>query len=192
MGFIRDYLPPYKRTVIIAITSIMTALVCAVTYSFPILVNALTGGYFNIGEIVIFIAAILFGPFVGGFAGGVGAALADAIVAPQFVIGTLPIKFLEGFVVGYIIYTAKLKNWLIDWNTWKERGLIIAAVVIGGIIMVMGYFFFELYIWSIGDALAEIPVNIAQLFVGLGVAVPVSIQINNALYLEPSPSKEIN
>ncbi len=177
---------------IITITSIMTALVCVVTFSFPILVNALTGGYFNIGEIIIFVAAILFGPFIGGFAGGVGSALADALVAPQFVIGTLPIKFLEGFILGYIIYTAKSKNWLKNWETLKERSIIIGATIIGGMIMVIGYFFFELYLYSIGDAILEIPVNIAQLVVGLVVAVPVSIRINSTLFLEKPISEEIH
>ncbi|NVM53694.1 MAG: ECF transporter S component [Candidatus Helarchaeota archaeon] len=192
MGFLQDYLPPSRKTMIIAITSIMTALVCAVTFSFPILVNALTGGYFNIGEIVIYIAAILFGPFIGGFAGGVGAALADAIVAPQFIIGTLPIKFLEGFIVGYIVYTAKLKSWLKYWETWKERGILILAVLIGGIVMVIGYFFYELTFWAIGDAIGEIPINIAQVLVGLGVAVPASIRIHSSIFPEERLSEKIN
>ncbi len=60
-----------------------------------------TGGYFNVGESMIYLAALISTPLVAGIAGGVGAALADlstgyAIFAP----GTLIIKFIEGYIAG--------------------------------------------------------------------------------------------
>ena len=68
-----------------------------------------TGGYFNLGEAVIYIAAMLSSPLVAGIAGGVGASLADlstgyGIFAPA----TLVIKFTEGYVAGYLVKKAKV------------------------------------------------------------------------------------
>jgi uncharacterized membrane protein len=85
----------------IAVAAVFVALVFVATYSFVISIPA-TSGYFNLGEIVIYVAALVFGPLVGGLAGGVGAAISDALIAPQFAPGTLVIKALEGAVVGYL------------------------------------------------------------------------------------------
>ncbi len=68
-----------------------------------------TGGYFNLGEAVIYIAAMLSSPLVAGIAGGVGASLADlstgyGIFAPA----TLVIKFTEGYVAGYLVRKVKI------------------------------------------------------------------------------------
>ena len=70
-----------------------------------------TGGYFNIGESMIYLAALVSTPLVAGVAGGVGAALADlstgyAIFAP----GTLVIKFVEGYVAGYLVRLLRGKH----------------------------------------------------------------------------------
>ena len=85
----------------LALTPIFTALVTVATMVFTISVPA-TSGYFNVGETVIYITAILFGPYVGAIAGGVGAAISDLILAPVFAPATLIIKALEGAIVGFL------------------------------------------------------------------------------------------
>lgn len=87
---------------------VFTVLVYAATTALPIY-QPPTGGYFNLGESMIYVAALTTSPLVAGIAGGVGAALADlttgyAIFAP----GTLVIKFIEGFVAGFFV--RKLKS----------------------------------------------------------------------------------
>lgn len=82
---------------------IFTALVYTATIVIQIYQVA-TGGYFNLGETMIYLAALVSTPLVAGVAGGVGAALADyttgyAIFAP----GTLVIKFAEGYLAGLLI-----------------------------------------------------------------------------------------
>ena len=95
---------------------LFTALVCVITLSFTVSVPV-TGGYFNLGEAVIFTAALTFGPIVGALAGGVGAAIADIIVAPVFAPGTLIIKGIEGALVGFLgkklITKTSKANWRI-------------------------------------------------------------------------------
>lgn len=58
-----------KITLKLAIATVFAALVCIATIAFTVSVPA-TSGYFNIGETIIYVAALLFGPFVGAFAGG--------------------------------------------------------------------------------------------------------------------------
>lgn len=84
-------------------TAIFVAAVYATTVAIQIYQPA-TGGYFNLGESVIYVAAIISTPLVAGLAGGIGAALADVstgygIFAP----GTLIIKFIEGYIAGKLI-----------------------------------------------------------------------------------------
>jgi uncharacterized membrane protein len=86
----------------LAVTAVFTALVCVVTIIFSIYVPA-TEGFFNIGESMVFLSALLFGPFVGAFAGGVGSMFADLILGyPYYAPATLIIKACEGAVVGTI------------------------------------------------------------------------------------------
>lgn len=62
-----------------------------------------TRGYFNIGEAMVYTTALLFGPFVGAFAGGVGSMLADILLGyAMYAPGTLVIKAAEGAIVGSI------------------------------------------------------------------------------------------
>ena len=90
----------------LAVTAVFTALVCVVTMIFSIYVPG-TKGFFNIGESMVFLSALLFGSFVGAFAGGVGSMLADLLLGyPHYAPATLIIKACEGAVVG----TLKKRN----------------------------------------------------------------------------------
>ena len=63
----------------LALTAISTALVAVATIVFSFYVPQ-TRGFFNTGETMVFTAAILFGPVIGAFAGGVGSMLADVLL----------------------------------------------------------------------------------------------------------------
>lgn len=188
MTFFEDYLPPYQKTMNLVLTSVMTALVCVCTILFQIPIPA-TGGYFNVGEAVIYITAILFGPIVGGIAGGVGAALAD-LMGPYsyYAPGTLVIKFCEGFIIGLIIFVIRSK----DWKPWKEHFVVISAVIIGGLVMVAGYWAYEAYILGLGPIipLGEVPANLVQVGIGTVVAIPASLAIQKALEINRVVKKD--
>ncbi len=86
----------------LASAAIFTAFVAAATSVFTIYIPATTG-YFNVGEIMVYTSALLMGPYVGAFAGGVGSMISDlSVSAPYFAPGTLVIKGIEGFIVGYL------------------------------------------------------------------------------------------
>jgi uncharacterized membrane protein len=90
------------KSLLISVTALMTALVTVLTAAFQIYVP-LTYGYFNLGEVGVYITAILFGPIIGAVAGGVGSMLADIVTGfPHYALATLVIKGAEGFLVGYL------------------------------------------------------------------------------------------
>ncbi len=89
-------------TIRLLITAVFTALVCIATMVLSTYVPQ-TRGYFNIGETMVYITALLFGPFVGAFAGGVGSMLADILLGYYvYAPATLVIKAFEGFIVGFL------------------------------------------------------------------------------------------
>ena len=86
----------------IAISAIMAALVCAPTLLIQLPIPA-TQGFFNVGDSMVMVAALTFGPIVGFFAGGFGSSLADLIGGWYvWVPFTLVIKGLEGFLAGSV------------------------------------------------------------------------------------------
>jgi len=121
------------------------------------------GGYFNVGDAVVFVCALTLNPAVSGFAGGVGSAIADMIGFPLFVIPTLIVKGLEGLLASLI-------------SNRKSVFRDLLAVGIAGSEMVIGYFLVELYPleWGLAGALAEVPGNIAQILIGGLVGVPLA------------------
>ena len=117
-----------RRTV--AGAAVFTAFVFVATATFSAGIPA-TQGYFNVGEIMVYTTALLMGPYVGAFAGGVGSMLSDVFLGfPQFAPGTLVIKATEGFVVGYLGNRA-LSN--ISSRTWRGitagLGLVVASII---------------------------------------------------------------
>jgi len=140
----------------IAITAILTALETILTASVSIPIPATTG-YFNVGEGLIYFTAILFGPYIGAFVGGVGAAFAD-ILGPYaiFAPGTFVAKGLEGFIIG-IMFKKINQNKILNKN-WKIF-LMIFGLLVGGLmallsdgsipIVILG-FALMLLIWILG------------------------------------------
>ncbi len=151
----------------LAVSAIFASLVFVATYSFMVSIPA-TSGYFNLGETVIYIAALVFGPLVGALSGGIGATLADSLLAPQFAIGTLLIKAFEGAIVGYL--NLRLQKYT---SNRTLSGALAASI--GGLEMVAGYFVYEQIAlgYPLTAALAEVPFNLVQMGVGLLVAIPV-------------------
>ena len=144
------YLYP-TNSLSISTIGIFAALICVLTMLIIIPIPA-TQGFINIGDAGVMIAGLLLGPVIGGLAGGIGSALADiflgyTIYAPA----TLIIKGLEGFVIGIIANPRK--------NNRKLTIRDILAVIVGGSIMVTGYFIYELILFGFPAALYEFILN---------------------------------
>ncbi len=137
-----------------------------------------TKGYFNLGEVAIYLAAIAFGPAVGAVAGALGSGLADvAAGAPQFALFTFLIKGIEGYIVGRL--------------AGATAGSRLRATIGGGAWMVAGYFLVEVLFArvlgiaptpaaAVTAALTEAPFNIVQAASGVIVANLVGTRLRDA------------
>lgn len=130
-----------KTTVRLAIAGIFTALVCVATMSFTIYVPS-TKGFFNIGETMVYLTALLFGPLVGALAGGVGSMFADILLGYYyFAPATLVIKALEGGLVGLL---SRKKHQFSESNSreWKIFTAEI-GVLIGALVSLLGFLYYS-------------------------------------------------
>ncbi len=165
------------RTREMVAAAIFIALTAVVTRYTAIPIPA-TRGFFNLGEVAIYVAAIVYGPVVGMLAGGIGSALADIWAqAPYYAPFTLVIKGIEGYVVGRLAG-----------STVSSR---LRAALVGGALMVSGYFLSQtLFAGTLGiapssgtavtAALAEVPFNVVQVAAGVIVALLVTGRVARA------------
>ena len=140
------------RLVLAAIFAALTALVTMVI-KIPIPNGA---GYLNLGDGVLMVSGLLFGPWVGACVGGIGSAIADLLSGyAAYAPFTLVVKGLEGFLAAYLLRKFS--------NRWP--GLIIA-----GLAMALGYFLTDWILYQYPASIASLPMNIGQGLFGALVA----------------------
>ncbi len=103
------------------------------------------GGLIHLGYVALFPIAILYGRYLGMIAGGVGMALFDILSGwSAWAPGTFLIVGLIGYIVGLL-------------TTGKPGMLqIVGAMVIGSLISVAGYFFYNAFIMGFGVESASV------------------------------------
>jgi uncharacterized membrane protein len=116
-----------------------------------------TGGYFNLGDTFVMIAALLYGPIIGAVVGFIGPALADAVGYPQFILATAIVKGLEGALVG----------WIGGRSTGTSMAKPVIALAVGIAVLVIGYFVFEAFIYPLlGTAIPFFKVTTFEAAIG--------------------------
>ena len=151
-----------SSTGLIAITAVMAALVTVTTLLIQIPIPA-TDGFFNVGDGMIVVAALSFGPIVGAVVGGLGSALADFAGGWYvWILPTMIIKGLEGLIAGRVRQSS------------DSFFVMIVAWLIGGLVMVTGYFLVQVYLYGLSGALVELPFNFVQMAVGGVVGIPIA------------------
>lgn len=157
-----------KKTKLIVLNGLMVALVCLATIIIQIPVP-ITEGYINIGDSIIFISSILFGPITGMISGGVGSCLSDILSGySHWALFTLVIKGLEGYIVGLIVR----KNVTLFKN--------ILATLVGTFIMVLGYLLAGSFLQgSFIVSLSSIPSNFLQGVISMLIGIPIASYLLN-------------
>lgn len=118
-------------TIRLAITAVFTSLVAVATMVFSIYVPT-TKGFFNIGETMVYITALLFGPLIGSFAGGVGSMVADILLGyPHYAPATLVIKACEGGIVGFLGRKRLKFSSKLQWKAFTFAVGLVAGVLLG-------------------------------------------------------------
>ena len=139
----------------ICIYGLLIALVCVATMIVRIPIPA-TSGYVNVGDSVIMVISALLGMPFGMVAGGVGSALADILVGyVNYAPVTLVVKGLEGFVISFI--ASKSVKFF---SFYKLFG-----AILGVLIMVLGYFVCEIFMYRYGAAVGSVLPNLFQAIV---------------------------
>lgn len=146
------------KTKKLIIAALFAALTCVATMIIKI--PSPLQGYLNLGDCIVLLAGWLLSPFYGFLAAGIGSLLADvfsgyALYAPA----TFLIKGLMA-IAAYFIFR---------WTNRKTGDL--AARLISGfaaeIIMILGYFVFEGFLYGFVPSLVNIPANAVQGAAGL-------------------------
>lgn len=138
-----------------ALLALFIALVCVATMVVRIPIPQ-TSGYMNLGDSMVLLAGVTFGPMAGFIAGGVGSALADLIGGyPQWALWTLIIKGVESLIAWSLFQPLKISRERISFPQ-------ILVFLLATAWMVLGYFVAEWVMYDQKAALAELPANIVQ------------------------------
>lgn len=160
------------------LVALATALVTVATYSFQIYLPV-TKGYFNIGEAAIYLVALLTGPYMGAFAGGVGSMLSDILGGYWFYApGTLIIKAAEGGLLGLLASRRPALS---------KRGWQLSSLLLGSALFLAIYFVGTTYFvgaTSIGSFNVVIP-SFFWLAIALLVA---SFVVATSFFMSPEAS----
>lgn len=138
----------------------ITAMAVALTYVFTAFVNvrlpiAANGGLIHLGNVPLFIMAILFGKKTGAIAGGVGMGLFDLLSGWT---AWAPFTFIIVGIMGYVVGAMTEKH---DQYGWK-----VAAIFAAFVIKIVGYYIAEIILYGNFIApISSVPGNVVQIAV---------------------------
>ena len=146
------------KTQKIVMASMLAALCCVATMIIKI--PSPLKGYLNLGDCVVLLSGWLMPPFYGFLAAGVGSALADVFSGYiTYAPATFVIKGLMALIAyfGFKILRNKI-------GSLPSR---ITSGIASEIIMVLGYFVFEGFLYGFLPSIVNIPANAMQGIAGL-------------------------
>lgn len=124
----------------IVYTALFTALTAVA--AMVIQVPSVGGGYTNLCDAIIFIAAALMDPIAAMIAGGLGALLADLLVYPATMAFSLAAHGAEGLIAGLMLS-------LIPRGKGKIQHVLDAAyMLVSGLVMMTVYYFTKAYVYG--------------------------------------------
>lgn len=179
MQHVKNISRTHQKTFELVLTASLIALVfvCAFLINIKLPIKA-NGGLVHLGTAMMFIAAILFGPKKGAYAGAIGMGLFDifggwVIWAPITIIA----RGLQGWIVGKIAWSKGRKGTSLTFN-------IIGAIVSMPVMMAV-YFIGEAILYRSWVApIASLPGDLLQNAVGLLIAIPVCKMIVQIPYFK--------
>ncbi len=142
----------------IVIAALLAALTCVATMIIKI--PSPLKGYLNLGDCVVLLAGWMLSPVYGFLAAGLGSALADLFSGyVMYAPATFVIKGLMALVA---YYGFKLLH--------KKLGNLPSRIITGiasEVVMILGYFVFEGFLYGFGPSIVNIPANGVQGIAGL-------------------------
>jgi len=142
----------------IVMASLMAALACVATMLIKI--PSPLKGYLNLGDCIVLMAGWMLSPAYGFLAAGLGSALAD--VFSGYVTYAPATFVIKGFMALIALYGFKLLH--------KKLGNLPSRIISGiaaEIVMILGYFVFEGFLYGFLPSMVNIPANAVQGIAGL-------------------------
>ena len=142
----------------IVMASMLASLCCVATMIIKI--PSPLKGYLNLGDCVVLLSGFMLSPLYGFFAAGIGSALAD--IFSGYVIYAPATFVIKGVMALIAYYGFKI--------IYKKTGTTPARIIsaaLAEIIMALGYFVFEGFMYGFIPSLANIPANAIQGAAGL-------------------------
>ena len=150
------------KTKRIVMTALMASLVCVATMLIKI--PTPMKGYVNIGDCIVLLCGWLLPPWYGFAAAGLGSALADLFSG---YITYAPATFVIKGAMALLVF--------ICFKLMSQRLGKLPSQIIGGamaeVLMVLGYFVFEGFLYGFAPSAVNIPANGVQGIVGLVVGI---------------------
>ncbi|MBQ8269988.1 MAG: ECF transporter S component [Bacteroidaceae bacterium] len=153
----------------IVMAALLAALACVATMIIKI--PSPLKGYINLGDCIVLIAGWMLSPVYGFLAAGLGSALADLFSG--YVVYAPATFIIKGVMALIAFYGFKLLH--------KRLGDLPSRIISGTvaeIIMILGYFVFEGFMYGFGPSVVNIPANGVQGIAGLVLGI-VLIKIFN-------------
>ncbi len=142
----------------IVLAAMLTALTCVATMIIKI--PSPLKGYLNLGDCVVLLAGWTLNPIYGFLAAGLGSALADLFSG--YVVYAPATFIIKGLMALVAFYGFKLLH-----NKIGNLPSRIITGVIAEIIMILGYFVFEGFLYGFEPSVVNIPANGVQGAAGL-------------------------
>ena len=150
------------RTKKIVMAAMLAALACVATMIIKI--PSPLKGYLNLGDCIVLVAGWMLSPAYGFLAAGLGSALADLFSG---YVTYAPATFvIKGFMALIAFYGFKLLH-----NKIGNLPSRIITGILAEIMMILGYFVFEGFLYGFVPSLVNIPANGVQGIAGLIIGV---------------------
>ena len=145
----------------LVLSSLVAALICVATALIKLPTPL---GYIHPGDAPVVLAAYILSPTYGFLAAGIGSCLADIFSGYAIY---APVTFLIKGGMVLVIY------WIQKFPLKSNKPLLlqIAATFCAELLMVLGYYIFEGFLYGFGAALTAIPFNILQGLVGMSLGI---------------------
>ncbi|WZL74553.1 ECF transporter S component [Clostridiaceae bacterium 35-E11] len=156
-----------NKTKDIVLSGILIALVFIATkfinIRLPISIN---GGLIHLGNVMLFMSAILFGKKKGAMAGAVGMGLFDIVSGwMAWAPFTFVVRGVMGYIIGSIAWSNDKKGNCFGWNC--------IAILVSGIWMLIGYYITEGVLYGNWIApMTSVPGNVIQIVMGAVLGLP--------------------
>ena len=150
------------KTKKIVMAALIAALACMATMLIKI--PSPLKGYINLGDGVVLLAGWMLSPIYGFLAAGLGSALADVLSGYAIY---APVTFIiKGLMALIAFYGFKFLN-----NKLGELPSRIISGIVAEILMILGYYIFEGFLYGFTASLVNIPPNGVQGIAGLIISI---------------------